>query len=81
MTSVVDRHCFDADSDSVPTLHVDADPDPDWHQNDAHPYADPSPSFTPVEEVRGFSLLFTAIPVYNDFPVSSIVKMSLFRIE
>jgi hypothetical protein len=56
MTSVVDRHRFDADSDAVPTLHVDADPDPDpdWHQNNADPHADPSPSFTPVEEVRGF---------------------------
>jgi hypothetical protein len=29
----IDR--FDAD----PDLHVDADPDPDWHQNDADPHA------------------------------------------
>jgi len=34
-SSVVERHCFNAD----PDLHVDADqdPDPSWHQNDADP--------------------------------------------
>jgi hypothetical protein len=28
----VDRHRFDANPDSDPNFHVDADPDPDWHQ-------------------------------------------------
>jgi hypothetical protein len=40
----VDRHHFDADPD--PNIHVDADSDPDWHQYDADPHADPTPSFT-----------------------------------
>ncbi len=42
-TSVVDRHRFDADPD--PNFHVDADPDLDWHHNDA----DPTPSFRHVD--------------------------------
>ncbi len=44
----MDRHRFDADPD--PTHHFDADPDPDpyWHQNNADPHADPTPSFTHV---------------------------------
>jgi hypothetical protein len=37
-TLVVDRHLFDADPD----------PDPDWHQNDADPHSDLTPSFTHV---------------------------------
>ncbi len=44
--SVVDRNRFDADPD--PNLHFDANPDPDpdsnWHQNDADPHADCTPS-------------------------------------
>jgi hypothetical protein len=43
----VDRHCFDADQDSDPNFHVYADPDPDWHQNDADPH--------------NFPVLFTAL--------------------
>jgi hypothetical protein len=35
----VDLHRFDADLN--PNFHVDADPDPDWHQNEADPHADP----------------------------------------
>ncbi len=33
-----------------PNFHVDADPDadPDWHQNNADPHADPTKSFTHV---------------------------------
>jgi hypothetical protein len=48
--SVVDRHRFDADPD--PNFHVDAvpDSDPDWHENDADPHADPTPNFTHVGE-------------------------------
>jgi hypothetical protein len=34
---------FDAVPD--PNFHVNVDPDPDWHQNDAYPLADPTPSF------------------------------------
>jgi hypothetical protein len=39
---------FDDDSDTDPNFQVDADPDTDWHQNDADPHADPTPSFTHV---------------------------------
>jgi hypothetical protein len=58
MTSVVDRHRFDADTDSDPTLHVDVDPDPDidWLQNDGDPHANPTPSFTPVQKKDFFYL-------------------------
>jgi hypothetical protein len=41
LCSVVDQH---------PNFHVDSDPDPDWHQNNADPRADPTPSFTHVEK-------------------------------
>ncbi len=43
MISVGDRHCFDAVPD--PNIHVNVDTDPDRHQNDADPLADPTPSF------------------------------------
>jgi hypothetical protein len=33
-------HRFDYDPD--PNFHVDADPDQDWHQNDADPHTDPT---------------------------------------
>ncbi len=47
-SSVVDRHCFDADPDL--NFHVDADPDPDpdRYQNDADSHADPTLSFTHI---------------------------------
>jgi hypothetical protein len=43
--NTMDPHRLNADPD--PTFHVDADPDPDpdWHQNDADPLADHTPSF------------------------------------
>jgi hypothetical protein len=41
--SVGDRHCFDAVPD--PNFHVNVDPDPDCHQNDADPLADPTQRF------------------------------------
>ncbi len=50
----MDQHCFDADPDLNLNFHVDAAPDPDpdpgpvWHQNDADPHANPTPSFTHV---------------------------------
>jgi hypothetical protein len=80
MNRAGDRHIVSADLDSDPTLHVDAvpDPDPDWHQNDADPHADPTPSFTPIEDIRGSSLLFTTMLVYNDVPFSSIAKVHDF---
>jgi hypothetical protein len=50
-TSVVDRHCIDADPDPDPNFHFDAnlDPDPDWHKNDADPHTGPIPSFAHVK--------------------------------
>ncbi len=50
----MDWHCFDADPN--PNFHVDADPDPDpeWHQNEADPHADPTPSFTHVGKLEYF---------------------------
>jgi hypothetical protein len=44
--SVVDRHRFDADSDLSFLVDDDPGPNPDCHQNDADPHADPTPSFT-----------------------------------
>jgi hypothetical protein len=41
LCSVVDQH---------PNFHVDSDPDPDWHQNNADPHADPTTSLTHVEK-------------------------------
>jgi hypothetical protein len=50
ISSAVDRLRIDADPD--PNFLVDTDPetypDPDWHQHDADPRADPTPSFTLV---------------------------------
>jgi hypothetical protein len=49
-TSVADRHRVTADLDPDPNFHFDAnlESDPDWHQNDAVPHADPIPSFVLV---------------------------------
>jgi hypothetical protein len=54
-SSFVDWHHFDADSD--PNFHVDADPDqdPDWHQHNADPHADPTRTFTHVGNQIFFS--------------------------
>jgi hypothetical protein len=51
---------------------VDPDPDPDWHQNDADPHADPTPSFTHVGKSDIFLLLVTALPVYYVLSFSSV---------
>jgi hypothetical protein len=48
----VDLYCFDSDSDTDPNFHFDAGPDPDCHQNDADPYADPKPSFTRIRKYK-----------------------------
>jgi hypothetical protein len=57
----VDRHRFDADPDPDPNFHVDADPDPnlDWHQNNADPRVDLSPSFTHVGKSEYFFYFYT----------------------
>ncbi len=60
---VVDRHGYDARSGSE-FPYVDADPDPDWHQYNADPHADPTPSFTHVRKSK-LLLIVTALPVYN----------------
>ncbi len=48
----MDRYRFDADLDPDQNFHVDADPDPerdpDWHENNAGPHADPTPIFKHV---------------------------------
>jgi hypothetical protein len=41
-TSVVDRHRFDAYPCPDPNFSIDANPDSDWHQNDADPHAHPT---------------------------------------
>ncbi len=43
---------FHVDADPDPNFHVDANPDPalDWHQNNADPHADPTPTFTNVKK-------------------------------
>jgi hypothetical protein len=64
----VDRHRFDADPD--PNFHVDADLDPDWHQNNADSH--PTPSFTHVGKSEIFLLLVTALPLNNVLSFSSV---------
>jgi hypothetical protein len=53
--SVVDQHRVDADPD----------PDPDWHQNDADPHADPTLSSTHVGKSHLVLLMVTlrALPI------------------
>jgi hypothetical protein len=68
----VDRHCFDADLDL--TFHVDADPD--WHQKDAGPHSDSTSRFTHNEKKIFIFIYIHNNPVYNDFPFSSVAKVS-----
>ncbi len=51
-STVVDCHLFEANPDPETNFHVDADQDldPDWHQNNGDPQADPIPNFTQVEK-------------------------------
>ncbi len=58
----MDRPHVDADLDPAPNFHFYADPDPDWHQNDADSHADRTPSFTHVNRIN-FLLLASALPV------------------
>ncbi len=67
--SGVDRHRFDADPDPNFHVDVDPDPDPDWHQNDADPHADPTPTVTHVGKCAFFTLK-KYLQVYNVLPVS-----------
>ncbi len=39
----------------------DAEPDPDWHQNNADPHGDPTPGFTQVGQWCNIFLFFTFI--------------------
>jgi hypothetical protein len=48
-SSVVDRQLFDSDPDPNFLVEADPVPDPDLHQNDANPRADPTPSFHMLE--------------------------------
>ncbi len=48
--------------------------DPDWHQNDADPHADPTPCFTHVEKLFCL-LLVTALPIYNVLSFSSLYSV------
>jgi hypothetical protein len=65
--SVVYRHRFDATPDLDPTFHFNADPDQEWHQNNANPHANLTPSLYIF-----FLLLFTAMSVYNVFLFSNV---------
>ncbi len=60
---------------NFPTGNV-VDADPDRHQNNADPHADPTPTFTQFGEF--FLLLFTVMPVYNVLLVSSVANVSRF---
>jgi hypothetical protein len=69
----VDRHIVSMpDPDAVP------DPDPDWHQNDADPHVDLTPSFTQVGNKGKNLLLFATMPVYNVFTLSLVAKVPSF---
>jgi hypothetical protein len=52
----VDQH-----ADLDPNIHVDADPDldPDWHQHDADPHANPTPCFTQLAGLQCFIFLMS----------------------
>jgi hypothetical protein len=54
--NIVDQHRLCGPD---PNFHVEAVPDPDWHQNDADPHADPTPSLINV----GKSYFFLLLPV------------------
>jgi hypothetical protein len=75
------RRCFGADPDS--NIQYDADPDPDGHQKEDDPHADPSTSFTHVRKYSFFLLLVTALPVYmlyNVLSFSSVSKVLPFSV-
>jgi hypothetical protein len=50
----VNRHRFYADPDRNFHFDADPDPDPDWHQKDANPHADLTPSVTHVGKSNFF---------------------------
>jgi hypothetical protein len=63
-------------SDLDPNFHVNADPDPDWHQNDADPYKDITPKLHMLEIRNVFFVI--ALLVYNVLSFSSVSNMLLF---
>jgi hypothetical protein len=57
----VDRHRCDVVTDPISLVYAD----PDWHQNNADPHADPAPSFTHDEKSELlFIILVTALPIF-----------------
>jgi hypothetical protein len=84
LTSVVDRHRFDADPDPYPNFQFDADPDPDsnWHQNDADPNADPTLRFTHIAKTYFFTIsclqCFILLISVKDVIIFSIKYSSIF---
>jgi hypothetical protein len=74
-----DRHRFNADPD--PNFHVntDPDPDPDWHQYNACPHADPTPSFTVLENLNFYFIFSHNIPTFNVGSFSSVSNVSCFQ--
>jgi hypothetical protein len=76
--SVGDRHCFDAHPEPDQNFYFDADPDREWHQNDAGPYADPAPSFVHlgITEIR-FLLTFTAAAIHLGLSCSLVVRIRI----
>jgi hypothetical protein len=64
-----------------PNFHFDADPnpDPDWHQNDADPHADRTPSFTYVGKSEKFTFSHN-IASLQWLSFSSVSKMSSFSV-
>jgi hypothetical protein len=57
----VDLHPCDVDTDPISLVYAD----PDWHQNNAGPHADPAPSFTHDEKSELlFIILVTALPIF-----------------
>ncbi len=58
------------DPDPVPNFHVDADPD--GHQNNPDPHADPTPEFYTYWKILIFLLSVTTLPFYNVSSFSSV---------
>ncbi len=52
---------------SGPNFHVDADPDPDRHQKNADPQADPTPKFYICWKIRNFATFSQSIVTLQCF--------------
>ncbi len=66
----MDRHRLDADPD--PNFHAD----PDWHQHDADPHANPTQIFTHVGKPDFFLLLVNSLIVHNVLSFLSVSNVS-----